>query len=984
MTCGRLERCLRLLGGMVDIPALYHPRYLCTPASTIITRMKKWLKTQQSALLILSTSFFLTYPLVCRVYGFFERPLTGKLLVFLTLWAGITGALWLFTLRFDTFSSRRKPALKPFVVALFTAITMLFVFHWQPPAFPSTFQINIQADTPAKLIGITAGGKSFALDHFKSEGDWSLAESGWHTEGNADERLMFSGSVSAPIQLTFATGPEFGSATVTWQNHPKRVDLYTPQPDTTISQPFPGSYGSVSMIWTVWVGLLLVCEFLLLTGVFFLLFSRYPYGTAAFLIPFLFLLPYVTTISGHNVSLGNDFGPFYYVYKAYLLDFLSQGIFPMWSPSEAAGFPFFSNPLAQAFYPANVLLAFFYNVNDGYTRLDHQVFTITAIAWFSLGLFVWLRSLRVENRHALFAALVMALSYKMTELLRFPNAAHEAAWYPWIFYTLTRMFTAQTWKSVCYWSAGLGASLICLFTAGYPYYVYYLPFLAGPYMLFMLIPAVRTVIFGIEKPNWRKFLTGFSAASAASLLTCGPYLFHMAQTIELTAGRAGDDFIHATMYPFDFLDTLESLVYPVAARPEGWFYFGALPMSLIILFLCRPQRVVAHEDKTITTRRAWQVKTALVLWLVFLSYISYGDRSYLYLVFYKVLPGFSALRGWGRLSIALLPGLALLLAFALADLESRWNKEREGSLFKPYTWLPLIDIAIFSLGFQLFEFSRSLTDEYWDIYFIPRTAYLIQTAANVTGHEINLDRSVLSTVFSYSYMIFSLLAVFILAGLLWRKRSYSVSRRNWILALLGLFSLVNLWYGGPWLWNNGFASKENREPGNYARLMPVALKTPRKNENSTLTLSPAFSVGSPPKWHYSTYQDFYFDPQNASIARDELLGVIDGRRFFFSSSIDQNSIDTFLMDTREYDIKPEIIEYTGDFLQMNLSAASPGYISFIDNLDTNWIARVDGEPLSLKPLFGTFKSLRLDAGEHEIIMAYCPRLFEWANPVCTD
>ncbi len=946
--------------------------------------MKKWLIRNQFSLLILIISLALTYPVACRVYGFFERPLSGKLLVFLSLWAAILGALWLLDLRFKLVTSTQKPGAKPFLAALLVTGALFAIFHWQPPAFPSTFQISINSDSRALLTGVTSGGQSFALDHFTSDNGWTLTDAGWQTSEDGGSGLIFSGSASAPVELTFATGPEFESVTVTWQGRSTEVRLQTPQTGFVKTQPLMGSFGSISAIWLVWTGMLLICEFLVLAGLLSALFSRCPFATAAFLLPFLFLLPYITPIAGHNVTLGNDFGPFYYVYKVYLLDYLSKGTFPLWSPSEAAGFPFFSNPLAQAMYPVNTLLALIYNINDGYSRLDHQVYTVAAIGWFSLGLYTWLRSLRIDKRHALIAALVMALSYKMTELLRFPNAAHEAAWYPWILLALTRLLTTRAWKAIWICSAGLGISLICLFTAGYPYYIYYLPFLAGPYLLFMLVPRVRKVVFLVDKPDWKKFLAGFTVACTAALLICGPYLYHMAQTIALTAGRAGDDFTHATMYPFDFLDTLESLVYPVTARPEGWFYFGALPLTLIVLYLAHPQKLKVQADDTVTARRSWSVKAALVLWLAFISYISYGDQSFLYLLFYKILPGFSALRGWGRLSITLLPGLALLLAYALNDLESRWGEHKEGGLKRTCTWLPLAGLAVFSLGFQMFEFSRDLTDEYWNIYFLPRTAYLIQNVANVAGYEVVPDKAGLSALFSYSFIFFSILAVFIVAGLLWYRSSITAGRRTWTLAILGFISLANLWYGGPWLWNNGFSPKETREPGNYAGLMPSALRTPRKNENSTLTLSPAFSVGSPPKWHYAAYQDFYFDPKNESTARDELLGVIDGRRFFFSSAIDQTSIDAYLMDAREHPVKPEIIEYTGDLLQMNLTTLSSGYLSFIDNLDDSWTAKVDGESVQLESLFGTFKSLKLSAGEHEIVMTYCPRLFEWANPACAD
>jgi hypothetical protein len=927
-------------------------------------------------------SIFTAYPAACRWFNFYQRPMAEKILLVLGIGLVFLLAGWLTIRLFPGLKTVSRPSIKGLIAAGLASLIVLIIFHWQPPSFPSTFNIGITANGNATLSAVHTAGEALPLDRFATSGGWLLTKSGWQHNGDDENRLSFTGSASAPVELVFTAGPDNGSVSVNMQNSTTQQSLNTPMLDTKYVQPFPGSLGSPSLIWFIWVSLLAITEWLVLTALLYFLFSRHTAGTVAALFPLVFLLPYVTTIAGYNVTLGNDFGPFYFVYKNYLLDFLSNGHFPLWSPMEGGGYPFFSDPLTQAVYPPNMLLALLYRINQGYTHLDHQVFTVAAICWFSLGLYTWLRSLKIDRRFAVFAALTMALSYKMVELLRFPNAAHEAAWYPWILLALTGLFKAVNWRSAWKWSAVLTLSLICLFTAGYPYYVYYLPFLAAPYMVFMLIPHVRKVIFDNDRPDWRKFITGFLIACVAAVLVCGPYLLNMGQTIAQTSGRAGDDFTHATMYPFDFQDTLESLVYPVGARPEGWFYFGALAFTVMVLYLAHPEKDTADgEEAMLTARRAWPVKMALMAWLLFLSYLSYGEQSYLFLLFYKILPEFSALRGWGRLSIALLPGLSLLLAYAMGDLESRLRQPVKGRI-KPWMWISLALVTVFSLGYQWFEYSKNTIDEYWELYFVPRTAYLIQTVANAMGKNIIPDPKQLSDIFSFSYMSFSLLAVLLVFMLLWKK--HVTKGHEWILvAGLGVFSAITLWSGGPWLWNNGLAPKEERKTGNYQRMMSQSLSTPRKNENSTLTLSPSFSVGSPPKWHFARYQEFYFGSEKESAARDELLGVTNGNRFFFSSGITQPGIESFLEDAHTFNVKPVVHEYTGDSLLVELTAPVDGYFSFIDNWDTDWRARVDGSPVKIDPLLGTFKSVKLTTGHHEVSMAYCPRFFEWANPACS-
>jgi len=86
----------------------------------------------------------------------------------------------------------------------------------------------------------------------------------------------------------------------------------------------------------------------------------------------MYLFPYTWTIHGQYVGIGNDFEFLYYRFKPYLLDCLSHGHLPLWSPSEGAGFPFYSDPFTQTFYPANVFLTVFYRLAGGYSQLDHQ------------------------------------------------------------------------------------------------------------------------------------------------------------------------------------------------------------------------------------------------------------------------------------------------------------------------------------------------------------------------------------------------------------------------------------------------------------------------------------------------------------------------------------------------------------------------------------------------------------------------------------
>ena len=199
-----------------------------------------------------------------------------------------------------------------------------------------------------------------------------------------------------------------------------------------------------------------------------------------FIWPAVYLFPYVFPIGGRYLAIGNDFTGLYGSYKFYLLDYLSHLTIPLWSPSEAAGFPFFSSPFTQTFYPLNLPLAAFYRFFGGYSMLEHQRFTILGLSIFGLGLYFWLRSLGLSRRPVLFGTFVMSVSLKITEIIRFPNAVHTAAWYPWVLFAITKIFRSTSTRQAVKYGVLLAFSLVCLLTGGYPYYVFYAVFLFGP------------------------------------------------------------------------------------------------------------------------------------------------------------------------------------------------------------------------------------------------------------------------------------------------------------------------------------------------------------------------------------------------------------------------------------------------------------------------------------------------------------------------
>jgi len=163
---------------------------------------------------------------------------------------------------------------------------------------------------------------------------------------------------------------------------------------------------------------------------------------------------------------------------------------------------------------------------------------------------------------------------------------------------------------------------------------------------------------------------------------------------------------------------------------------------------------------------------------------------------------------------------------------------------------------------------------------------------------------------------------------------------------------------------------------------------PRHNLLDTVFLDQHFNAGYMWDWHYDRYTSFHarvFWPHDFNkivCQQDEvfwmrrLLGIVDGTRLFVSTRIDHSSAKEFFEDSDRtvHLAKPRVVvqAYDGEQLMLQVSIGSPVFLSFIDNWDPDWVARVNGQPVEIEKLFGTFKSVRLAAGISMVEFTYRP------------
>ena len=669
-------------------------------------------------------------------------------------------------------------------------------------------------------------------------------------------------------------------------------------------------------------------------------------------------------INGQYSAIGNDFILLYYKYKVYLLACLSDFHFPLWSPAEGAGYPFYTNPFTQAFYPLNLLLILWYKILGGFNPLDYQVFTVLGISIFALGLFMWLRLINTNLRAVVFSVLIMSVSFKVTEIIRFPNAVHTAAWYPWILYALTRILLSKSLKKTVVSGVLLAFFLICLFTGGYPYYVYYGIFLFIPYLLAFVAKPLRELLFGPYTINWRRGFVTFTLAGAAALVICAPYVLGIKRLMAETIDRAGKDFSYSTAHVFNLEDTLGSLVFPPASSTEGWYFFSIAGLLVILLYMLTQRKVNLESEgrnggkEMLTPQRPgdlW-IKLFFIIWICIITYISYGRHSYLFKLLWNYMPGFSSLRVWGRLNIILVPILAWLLSISYASFESVLSIKKAPVLKKrSYFLAPIVVlVAVYTciLCVQIYFYHNNIYDINWTTYFKHLSPQRLQ----------------------FIYYGAAAFAAFFSIVLLSKRVNFKSNRAlTAVLIVLVLVATVEMRHVGARVWTYQRQTYEERKHFDMVKLNEASFNLRRTDRNDTIAL-PNFSVGVLPNWYFGRYNKFLKETEDELEARRVLLGIQDGRKIFFSESIEYSTVQAFIQDSVRYQRPGKLLSYTGDELVWEINAPTEGYLSFIDNWDRGWKVFVDEKEADIELLFGTFKSVRLTPGHHRVRFCYQPGL----------
>jgi hypothetical protein len=689
--------------------------------------------------------------------------------------------------------------------------------------------------------------------------------------------------------------------------------------------------------------------------------------------PFLFLWPYTLGL----LTIGNDFDYAQYNYKAYLLVALASWHFPLWSPTELAGYPFFSNPFAQAVYPLNLLYLAFYAAVGRFSVWHYTLFTIMGISLFGIGLYRWLRRLVFPSYIALLASVIACASIKVTEIIRFPNAVHSAAWLPWLLLGVTM---AAKRNDLFLGAITFGIATLMFLTAGYPYYVIYAPFLIGPYFAALLLAPVRRSLLHLplkEQTGSIHLLVSIASAFAIAAAVAFPWLRHVMALLDQTRDRATANFDFATQHKFGLISTVGSWVFPPAASMEGWYYFG-MPATLLIgtYFCCLPVRAFGFE-------RHRAIALWIFGWFIVVTYFTWGADSALFRFVWHHVAVLDQMRVWPRLNIVLVPAIACLLAFAFSFFIGVVDNAREGWRRQTTLFVAIFaTLCVAIMAVQAFLIWSEVRNEYWRDYFACRSCAWEGWRQLVFDH---FDERF--------FGVMTVLAAIALIGAVGLARYLGSS--NWPKTLAGaicILSVIDLWYisNAQWPYHryNKFVGSET-----LTDVVNGSLSQPRKlTPNLADPTAHHDSVGLVDGWGFIRHGIFfsqYFRLDGSArpdVSQDQIMAATrffgadqNAKRLFLSSRIDVASPHDFVADVDATAASGyteiAVAFFDGDTLRVDIHNPAHGrWLSYVDNWDANWTAIVDGREVAIERLFGSYKSVRVPTGRSTVIFSYRPGL----------
>ena len=686
--------------------------------------------------------------------------------------------------------------------------------------------------------------------------------------------------------------------------------------------------------------------------------------------PYLYLFPHTFQF----IEMGNDFELLYYSYKKYIFEFVKIGELPLWSPSEALGYTLIFNPFAQYFYLPSWLLYSLGLLIGDLSKHTYFLYTIFGLSIYNVGQYFWLRKLNIDKKYCLLATIITCFGLKLTEILRFPNAVHTFAWFPWILYSITlSLQNSKTIKS----SIIILISTLMVLTAGYPYYILYGFILFSFYFFFINIPNVKIQIGDnfVKNSFHKSFFTCLLPALIAFLIVL-PWFSGISDVMEITRDRNLNDIKFSYILGSSFLDQVGSWILPPISIAEGHYYFGAIISMLIMYyFYCFFTGKINNSIE----------KYFLIFFLVFFIFhfqIAAPESSIIFNFLWSKLEIIQSFRAYSRMNILLVPLMSVLICYSIKNLDENIINKKD--LFV----VLLITLVVISLQFYFIEISQSKTG-YWTYWQENR----LDIAAYFASQKLQLASIILKSYNNYIYSIFFLLSFSVFAVSNQIKKKVTFYSLILVFVIGELFILANIQWAIPkgYYDENGY-NKLNLEPLNTLKNSFTKKRVSTEVKGNTyfrnqrqfnINYFDNFGIDAHTKLYDKYFKrsgDFRKDINDETKEYIKMFWSLEkyDEKIFFSSSLNYNNINNFMRDVLENKkINNHVITYDkkiydGDQILIKVDTKKDGFITFLDNWSPGWELYVNNKKQKIDKLFNTYKSAKIKAGKNIIFFKYAP------------
>ena len=682
--------------------------------------------------------------------------------------------------------------------------------------------------------------------------------------------------------------------------------------------------------------------------------------------PFVFLLP----LSSGYIAMGNDFDLIYYSYKKYIFEFWQDGQLPFWSPSEGAGFSLIYNPFAQFFYIPSWILFFICDLKNSFSLYDYLIYTIFGISIYCLGQYQWLKSIKFSNNEIKYVVtLLVPTTLLITNFLRLPNAIQTICWLPFLLlginYTLNKKKYLKSFLLLFF-------SSLFIFTAGYPYFIFYIFIFTILYFIFIL---------NFQNINLRDYpyiLIKSLVPVIFSFVLTAPWLNGVIKTLQISQDRNLNDYLYSTEGGFKFLDIVGSWLYPVLSNTEGRYYFGIIISFIIFKFFL---------DLIFKISKITYLEKKLILFVIIsfslITFIS-ASESKLFQFFWNEIKFIQNIRTWPRVNILLLPILSIIIVFSFNNILNNLTKIEKGVISKYH--ISTTNILLFAILFVQFYFfiSESVSD-YWTIWHKKRFLF----AEEILPFPIN---NLIMFVDGRINILTSILAILLFNFLFINKKKFQLKKNTLFILILSLvvfeqFLNSNLqWSLKKWKTVNTYDDYKAIEKLNINFNKPRIKNQVHGNNyfrDDAYTINNFLNWGN--KFHNSIFWK-YFDKygQPLSDLNDVKLEKIEtffalnkkNKKIFFTDSIVQKNIINFVDESRFFEknnnISYKIINYSNNNITIEFYSSTNGYLSYIDNTDLFWRAYINKNEVKILKLMDTYKSIYFEKGKNLIEFKYEP------------